>query len=90
MIYLSTGPWTWEGSEEDQVWVPGSPSTWDSFSLLSDFFCAQNPYETIVTKTVIELSKQNPEHVNKTLVFFALMQRSPATAEGTFWLILEP
>lgn len=88
MIYLLMDPWTWDGSEEvvNPDGGPGSPSTWDLFSLLSDFMCAQNPYGTIVTKTVLEFNTQT----HKTLEFFALMQRSPATAEGTFWPILEP
>lgn len=87
---LSTGPCTWHRSGKEAMGNVGNPLIWDLVSLLSEFLCAQNPYETIVTKNVLEFPTQNSLYNYRTLEFFALMQRSPATAEGTFWLILEP
>lgn len=87
MIYLMVGPWTWDSVTEVTLsGGPGDPSNWDSCSLLSDFLCALEPNEPIVNKSILDFP---PDPAN-TMEFFGIMQRSPATAEGTYWLTLEP
>lgn len=86
MIYLIDGPWTWDGDEG--MSDLSHPSNWDEFSLLSDFLCAQEPCEPIVSKAVLEFP-QNQYHKCLTMELFGMMQHSPATAEGTYWPALE-
>lgn len=80
------GPWSWDTAHEDSVEGPGMPSLWDQYSLLSGFLCALEPIEPIFTKTQLEF----PQDENTTMALSAIMQRSPATAEGTCGLMLDP
>lgn len=76
-------PWTWDSPDENRFDSVGHPSNWDSRSLFSDFLCAHDQYETIVNKSLLEFSSSE----ETTMELFAIMKRSSATAEGTYWFI---
>ncbi|KAI7785975.1 uncharacterized protein LA080_005636 [Diaporthe eres] len=81
IYYLTLGPWSWGSPDENRNEGPGHSSNWDSFSVLSDFLCGQEPCETIVAKTVFEFPRDR-HHERITMELFCMMQRSPATAEA--------
>lgn len=81
-------PWSWNTYDEDEGMIlsPGAPFHWDTYSLLSDFLCSLEPNEPIFTMSQLEGST----YEKITMELFAIMQRSPATAEGTYRLMLDP
>lgn len=79
-------PWSWNTSDEEWAEGPGHPSNWDPNSLLSDFLCSLEPHEPIFTKSQLKFFRS--KYI--TMEVFAIMQRSPATAEGTYRLMLGP
>lgn len=86
IYYLTEGPWPWGSPPESRGGGSGHPSEWDSewdsFSVLSDFLCSQEPCESIAAKTVFEFPRDR-YHERITMELSRMMQRSPATAEGT-------
>lgn len=85
IICRRADPWSWNNSGEDRLQGPGAPSNWGPYSLLSDFMCALEPYESIFIKS----QREFPRDENRTMELFAIMQRSSATAEGAYRLMLD-
>ncbi|KAK2604367.1 hypothetical protein N8I77_007305 [Diaporthe amygdali] len=86
MTCLGLGPWVWDSPWEGRSNGMDSTTPWYSYSLVTEFLCAQEPYQSIATKPVLNL----PTSMQKTMELFCLMQRSPATAEGLYYLSFEP
>lgn len=80
------GPWSWNNFDGGRFEGPVEPSNWYPYSLLTEFLCALEPCELIVNKSHVNF----PSSGEQTMELFAIIQCSPATAEGSYWHILDP